>query len=64
VDRVSATRWKKDITRRLHRLLLAIMRYGLYSYLVSLGFIYPRLDWDDPRRIRRVEAAWPGIGLE
>ena len=38
-----------------------IMGYGLYSYLVSLSFLYPKLDWDDPRRMRDRRSGLPAL---
>lgn len=42
-------------------LVLMIIGYGLYSYTVSLSFLYPNLDWDDPRRIRSKKVGLPGL---
>lgn len=42
-------------------LILVIMGYGLFSYLVSLSFLYPNLDWDDPRRMRNRKAGLPSL---
>ena len=42
-------------------LVLWIMGYGLFSFLVSLGFIYPKLDWDDPRRMANKKAGFPNL---
>lgn len=40
---------------------LMIMGYGLFSFLVSLSFLYPNLDWEDPRRMRNRKAALPAL---
>ena len=42
-------------------LVLLIMGYGLFSYLVSLGFLYPRFDWEDPRRMSNRKSAIPSL---
>ncbi len=42
-------------------MVLLIMGYGSYSYLVSLGFIYPNFEWDDPRRMVNRKASLPAI---
>ncbi len=40
---------------------LMIIGYGLFSFLVSLGFQYPNLDWEDPRRMRNRKAILPSL---
>jgi ABC-2 type transport system permease protein len=42
-------------------LVLLIMGYGLFSYLVSVGFLYPNLEWDDPRRMISRKAGLPAL---
>ena len=42
-------------------LALMVMGYGLYSYLVSLAFLYPKFDWDDPRRMTNRKAGLPAM---
>lgn len=42
-------------------LVLLIMGYGLFSYLVSVGFLYPNLDWDDPRRMINRKSGLPAL---
>ena len=38
-----------------------IMGYGVYSYLVSIAFLYPKFDWDDPRRMMNRKAGLPAL---
>jgi hypothetical protein len=40
---------------------LMIIGYGMYSYLVSLAFIYPKFDWEDPRKMTNRKAALPAL---
>ena len=40
-------------------LVLLITGFGLISYAVSLDFVFPRLDWEDPRRMTNRKAALP-----
>ena len=40
---------------------LMIIGYGLFSFLVSLGFQYPNLDWEDPRRMQNRKAILPAL---
>ena len=40
-------------------LVLLIMGYGLISFLVSIGFLYPNLEWEDPRRMSNRKAGLP-----
>ncbi len=40
---------------------LMIIGYGLFSFLVSLGFQYPNLDWEDPRRMQNRKAILPSL---
>jgi len=40
---------------------LMIMGYGLYSFIVSIGFLYSNLDWEDPRRMRNRKATLPSL---
>ena len=40
-------------------IILMIAGYGLYTFLVSLSFLYPKLDWDDPRQMRNRKAGLP-----
>jgi hypothetical protein len=42
-------------------MVLMIMGYGLYSYLVSLSFLYPKSDWDDPPRMRDRRSGLPAL---
>lgn len=42
-------------------MVLMIMGYGLFSFLVSLGFLYPNLDWEDPRRMKNRKATLPSL---
>lgn len=42
-------------------LVVLIMGYGLFSFLVSLGFLYPKLDWEDPRRMTNRKAGIPSL---
>jgi hypothetical protein len=42
-------------------LVLLIMGYGLLSFLVSLGFLYPKFDWDDPRRMSNRKTSLPAL---
>ena len=42
-------------------MVLMIMGYGLYSYIVSLSFLYPKLDWDDPRQMRNKKSGVPAL---
>lgn len=42
-------------------LVLLIMGYGLFGYLVSLGFLYPNFDWEDPRRMATRKAGLPSL---
>jgi hypothetical protein len=42
-------------------LVLMIMGYGLLSFLVSVGFLYPNLVWDDPRRMTNSKASLPSL---
>jgi len=42
-------------------LVLLIMGYGLLSFLVSLGFLYPKFDWDDPRRMSNRKTSIPSL---
>lgn len=42
-------------------LVLLIIGFGMISYAVSLDFIHPNLDWDDPRKMTNRKAAWPSL---
>ena len=42
-------------------LVLLIMGYGLFSFLVSLGFLYPKFDWEDPRRMSNRKTSIPSL---
>lgn len=42
-------------------LTLLIMGYGLFGYLVAIGFLYPNLTWDDPRRMNNRKASIPSL---
>lgn len=42
-------------------LVLMIMGYGLFAFLVSIGFLYPNLTWDDPRRMTNNRASLPSL---
>jgi hypothetical protein len=37
------------------------MGYGLFSFLVSLGFLYPKFDWEDPRRMSNRKTSIPSL---
>ena len=42
-------------------LVLLFMGFGVISYAVSLDFIYPNLDWEDPRKMTNRKAGWPSL---
>ena len=42
-------------------LVLLIMGYGLLSFLVMLGFLYPNFDWEDPRRMSNKKTSIPSL---
>jgi hypothetical protein len=42
-------------------LVLLVMGYGVYSYTVALGFLYPNLSWEDPSRMSNRKAILPGL---
>ena len=42
-------------------LVILIMGYGLFSFLVSLGFLYPNFDWEDPRRMSNRKSSIPSL---
>lgn len=42
-------------------LTLLVMGYGLFGYLVAIGFLYPNLTWDDPRRMNNRKAGIPSL---
>ena len=42
-------------------LTLMIMGYGMFSFIVSIGFRYPNLEWEDPRRIKNNKAILPSM---
>jgi ABC-2 type transport system permease protein len=42
-------------------LVLMVIGYGLFAYLVSLGFLYPKFDWDDPRRMTNRRGSLPAL---
>ncbi len=39
-------------------LVLFVMGAGMLTYVVSLDFLFPKLDWDDPRRMTNRKAGW------
>jgi hypothetical protein len=42
-------------------LVLLILGYGLLAYMTTLGFIYPNLAWEDPRRMANRKASIPSL---
>ena len=44
-------------------LCLAIIGYGMLTISTALGFKYPKLDWDDPRRMTNRRATLPNLIL-
>ncbi len=42
---------------------LAIIGYGMITISTMMGFKYPRLDWDDPRRMTSGKAVLPNLLL-
>ncbi len=42
-------------------LVLLIMGFGMISFSASLDFIYPKLDWDDPRKMTNSKASLPSL---
>lgn len=42
-------------------LVMLIMGFGVISYAVSLDFVYPNLDWEDPRKMTNRKAGWPSL---
>jgi hypothetical protein len=44
-------------------LCLVIIGYGMITISTTLGFKYPKLDWDDPRRMTDRRAALPNLLL-
>ncbi|HEY53357.1 MAG TPA: hypothetical protein G4N94_07870 [Caldilineae bacterium] len=42
-------------------LVILIMGYGLFSFLVSLGFLYPNFEWEDPRRMSNRKSSIPSL---
>ncbi|MFN2104136.1 MAG: putative ABC transporter permease subunit [Candidatus Promineifilaceae bacterium] len=44
-------------------LCLVIIGYGMITISTALGFMYPRLDWEDPRRMTDRRAGLPNLLL-
>jgi hypothetical protein len=44
-------------------LCLVIIGYGMITISAALGFMYPKLDWDDPRRMTDRRAGLPNLLL-
>lgn len=44
-------------------LCLVIIGYGMITISTTMGFKYPRLDWDDPRRMTSRKAVLPNLLL-
>ena len=44
-------------------LCLVIIGYGMITISTTMGFKYPRLDWDDPRRMTNRKAVLPNLLL-
>jgi ABC-2 type transport system permease protein len=44
-------------------LCLVIIGYGMITITTAMGFRYPRLDWDDPRRMTNRKAGIPNLIL-
>ena len=42
-------------------LCLLLIGYGMFTISTTLGFAYPRLDWDDPRRMSSPQAGWRNL---
>jgi len=42
-------------------LCLLIIGYGMITISTAMGFLYPRLDWDDPRRMTSAQATWRNL---
>lgn len=42
-------------------LVLLIMGFGMIAFVVSLDFVFPKLDWDDPRKMTNRKAALPSL---
>ena len=42
-------------------LCLLLIGYGMLGISTALGFAYPRLDWDDPRRMSSPQAGWRNL---
>jgi ABC-2 type transport system permease protein len=40
---------------------LLIIGYGMITISTTMGFLYPRLDWDDPRRMTSAQASWRNL---
>jgi ABC-2 type transport system permease protein len=40
---------------------LLIIGYGMITISTTMGFLYPRLDWDDPRRMTSQQATWRNL---
>ena len=40
---------------------LLIIGYGMITISTAMGFLYPRLDWDDPRRMTSSQASWRNL---
>jgi ABC-2 type transport system permease protein len=40
---------------------LLIIGYGMITISTTMGFLYPRLDWDDPRRMTSNQAGWRNL---
>ncbi len=39
--------------------VMLIMGFGMISFAVSLDFVHPNLDWEDPRKMTNRKTAWP-----
>jgi hypothetical protein len=42
-------------------LVLAILGIGMLTFVVSLDFLFPKFDWDDPRRMTNRKAGWRSL---
>ncbi len=42
-------------------LCLVIIGYGMITISTTMGFLYPKLDWDDPRRMTTGQASWRNL---
>ncbi len=39
--------------------VMLIMGFGMIAFTVSLDFVHPDLDWEDPRKMTNRKTAWP-----